>query len=409
MKKIYIIGIGMGNPDTLTFGAFQTIKECQAVVGARRMIESAGMINSRTHNAVAPSEIVKWLREQEELETAAVLMSGDTGFYSGTKKLVSLLEEETDWEIEVIPGISSLQYFCAKIKVSWEDAKVLSLHGREANFPGAVRRHAKVFFLTDKQHTPSFICEALTDAGLGETEVFVGERLSYPEETITSGPAYVLAEQTFDPLSVVLVENPDYQTEAAVTHGIADDLFLRGDVPMTKQEVRSVTLSKLGIRGNETLYDIGAGTGSVAVEMALQAPEGKVYAIETEEEAAELIEDNREKFGADNLHVIRGTAPEALADLPPADRAFIGGSKGNMSGIMSALMEKNSNVRIAVNVIAVESLADALQAFREQGIDHPDIVQISAARAKKAGNYHMMTGQNPVFILTGQRLEHDHE
>ena len=96
------------------------------------MIESAGMINGRTHNAVAPSEIVKWLREQEELETAAVLMSGDTGFYSGTKKLVSLLEEETDWEIEVIPGISSLQYFCAKIKVSWEDAKVLSLHGREA-------------------------------------------------------------------------------------------------------------------------------------------------------------------------------------------------------------------------------------------------------------------------------------
>lgn len=409
MKKVYIIGIGMGNPDTLTFGAFQTIKESQAAVGARRMIESVGIRSDRTHNAVAPSEILKWLRQQEDLETAAVLMSGDTGFYSGAKKLISLIEEETDWEIEVIPGISSLQYFCAKIRTSWDDVKVLSLHGREANFLGAVRSCEKVFFLTDKQHTPSFICEALTEAGMGEADVFVGERLSYSEETITSGPAYVLAEQDFDPLSVVLVENHDYRKEPIVTHGIPDGQFLRGDVPMTKEEVRSVTISKLGVRKNDIIYDIGAGTGSVAVELALQAQEGKVYAIETKEEAADLIEENKVRFGTDNLHVIRGMAPEALEELPPADTAFIGGSKGNMKEIVAALIEKNPDIRIGVNVIALESLADALQAFQEQGFENPDIVQISAARTKTAGSYHMMTGQNPVFILTAQKMKQDGE
>lgn len=133
---------------------------------------------------------------------------------------------------------------------------------------------------------------------MGEADVFVGERLSYSEETITSGPAYVLAEQDFDPLSVVLVENHDYRKEPIVTHGIPDGQFLRGDVPMTKEEVRSVTISKLGVRKNDIIYDIGAGTGSVAVELALQAQEGKVYAIETKEEAADLIEENKVRFWA---------------------------------------------------------------------------------------------------------------
>lgn len=409
MKKIYIVGIGMGNPDTLTFGAYRTIKNCEAVVGARRMIESAGIINGRTHNAVAPSEILKWLREQEDVDTAAVLMSGDTGFYSGTRKLVSLLETETDWEIEVLAGISSLQYFCAKLQVPWETVKILSLHGREANFLGTVRSCETVFFLTDKQHTPSFICEALTDAGMADAEVFVGERLSYPDETITSGPAYVLAEQDFDPLSVVLVKHMGRERNPIVTHGISDDRFLRGDVPMTKEEVRSVTLSKLGIRGDDILYDIGAGTGTIAVEMALQARDGRVYAIEKNEEAAALIEENKARFGADNLHIVRGTAPVALSELPPPDRAFIGGSSGNLKEIVAALVQKNPRIRVGINVIALESLTEALAAFSEQGFEYPDIVQISSARAKAAGARHLMMAQNPVFILTAQKEEQEED
>lgn len=403
MKKVYIIGIGMGNPETMTAGALQTIRRCDAVVGARRMVESVGGAGSRTHYAVAPSEIVKWLKAQEDAETAAVLMSGDTGFYSGSKKLLTMVKEKTDWEAELIPGISSLQYFCARIQMAWDDVEILSLHGRQANFISMVRNHEKVFFLTDKEHTPDFICRSLENAGMGDVQVFIGERLSYPEETLTEGPAYVLAEHTFDPLSVVLVKNPDFQKDPIITHGISDDRFIRGEIPMTKEEVRSVTISKLGLRKNDIIYDIGAGTGSVSVEMALQASEGQVYAIETKEEAVALIEENKTVFGADNLHVIKGMAPEALEELPPADKAFIGGSKGNMAAIVEALVARNPRVRITVNVIALESLADAVQAFREKGFDYLDVVQISAARAKEVGTYHLMMGQNPVFILTAQK------
>lgn len=403
MKRIYIIGIGMGNPDTLTIGALNRIKQCQAVVGAKRMVESVGSVSGRTHCAITPSEIVDWIGHQEDVEDVAVLMSGDTGFFSGAKKLTNLIREKKPWEIELLPGISSLQYFCAKIQKSWEDANVISLHGRQAGFLSEIRKSKKVFLLTDKTNTPDHICRCLAGAGFKEVKVYVGERLSYPEEKITWGNPEDLSERNFDPLSVVLVERPKAGEKLPVTHGIPDEVFIRGSVPMTKEEVRSVTLSKLRICREDIIYDVGAGTGSVSIEMALQADQGQVYAVETKEEAVRLIEENKIKLGAENLHVIEGMAPEVLEELPAPDKAFIGGSRGNLSQIINILLKKNPKVRISVNVIALETLAEAVQAFQQQDFEDVDIVQISAARAKELGNYHLMMGQNPVFILTGQK------
>lgn len=413
MKKLWIIGIGMGNPDTMTQEALKKIGQSQAVTGAKRIVESVGPVAARTHYAIDPAEILTWLREQEDVEEAAVLMSGDTGFFSGTKKLAALAQREGDWQVEVIPGISSLQYFCAKLKTSWDDVKIISLHGRSSTFTGEVQSHEKVFFLTDREHTPAYICRSLTEAGMGHVQVFAGQQLSYPEERILSGTAAELQDQSFDPLSVVLVQNPGVNQTAAqnkiITHGLPDDVFIRGKVPMTKQEVRSVTLSKLGICPEDVIYDVGAGTGSVSVEMALQAFKGHVYAIETKDEALRLIEANREKLGAWNLTAVQGMAPEAFLPLPPPDKAFIGGSKGNMDDIIAALLEKNPHIRISVNVIALESLAEAVKSFEHHGLEDVDIVQISAARAKELGKYHLMTGQNPVFILTAQKREASHD
>lgn len=395
----------MGNPETMTMGALEKIKECQAIIGAKRMVDSvmniAAPAECRSHYAILSEEIASWIKNDGS-ETVAVIMSGDTGFFSGTKKLIDKLNKE-DYKVEILPGISSLQYFCSKIQLSWDDVKIISLHGRQANFLNSVRNHEKVFLLTDKQHSPSWICECLVDAALGDAEVFAGERLSYPDEVISSGTAKKMAGNDFDPLSVVLIRNRNYDRKPVVTHGIPDEVFTRGKVPMTKEEVRSVTLSKLQLCRNDVIYDIGAGTGSVSIEMALQASEGCVYAIESNEDAVALIEENKKNMGADNLHVIPGMAPEAMNDLPPADKAFIGGSKGNIDKIIDLLLEKNPNVRIVVNVIAIESLADTIQAFRDRNFEYVDVTQISAARAKELGRYHLMMGQNPVFILTGQK------
>lgn len=409
MKQIFIIGIGMGNPKTMTAEAIEKIKGSQAVIGAKRVVESVSCKDKGTCYAVLPEKIVQWLRQQSDLESAAVLMSGDTGFFSGAKKLAALIREEQGWEVELIPGISSLQYFCAKLQVSWDDVNVVSLHGRNGDFVGAIRTHKKVFLLTDTTKTPAYICSALIKADLGHVLVSVGERLSYERETISTGSAYELADRSFDPLSVVLVENHMARGKQIVTHGIPDEAFIRGKVPMTKEEVRSVTISKLQICEDDVLYDIGAGTGSISVEMALQAKYGQVYAIETKEEAFHLIEKNKDHFGICNLHIVKGTAPEAMEQLPVPDKAFIGGSKGNMAQIIRALLDKNPKIRITVNVIALESLAEAVQAFGDENFEDVDIVQISAARAKELGNYHLMMGENPVFILTGQKMRQSND
>ena len=219
-----------------------------------------------------------------------------------------------------------------------------------------------------------------------------------------------MTELETDPLSVMLLENPRAE-DHIVTHGIPDGEFIRAKVPMTKEEVRSVSLSKLRLTKNAVVYDIGAGTGSVSVEMARMASEGVVYAIERKEEAAALIEENKRKFACDNLTVIRGLAPECLKDLERPTHAFIGGSAGNMKEILETLLEKNPHIRIVMNAIALETTGEMLRLAKELDLADVDIVTVSAARAKELGNYHLMMGQNPVTIVsatgrnrTGDRL-----
>ena len=242
------------------------------------------------------------------------------------------------------------------------------------------------------------LCRKLIDYGMEDTKISVGEALSYPQERIVMGSALQLQNMEFDPLTVVLMERE--KKEFVVTHGISDDDFLRDRVPMTKEEIRSISLSKLRLQKDSVIYDIGAGTGSVAVEMALQACDGMVYAIEKKKEAVNLILENKRKFAADNLEVIEGLAPEALESLPAPTHAFIGGSSGNMKEILKALLEKNSKIRIVVNAIAVETVAETMQCLKELPFCEEEIVQVSVGRSKKIASYHMMMGLNPVFVFS---------
>lgn len=419
MKKIYLVGIGMGNIETLTEQGKKAIEASGLLIGAERMVNAFPDYEGEVCYAIAPSKIMEAILEHPSCETVAVIFSGDVGFFSGAKKLNQAVEEQKggnlppdgqrsggspwdEYETEYIPGISSLQYFSAKLKLPWEDTKVVSLHGREDNILGTVRNNAKTFFLTGCDYTVRKICRILSENGLGEAVVHAGERLSYHNERIVTDTAERLAKEEFDPLAVMLVENHKTIRRSVVTHGIRDELFQRGNVPMTKSEIRSVSLSKLQLRPGDVIYDIGAGTGSVSVEMALQACEGRVYAVECDEEALGLIRRNAEQFGVWNLNVVEGKAPEALADLPAPDRAFIGGSGGSLAEIMRLLAKKNPKIRVVVNAITLETMTEAVGLFKRLGFEDVDIVQIFAAHGKTAGNCHMMQGQNPVFIISGE-------
>lgn len=181
---------------------------------------------------------------------------------------------------------------------------------------------------------------------------------------------------------------------------IPDDTFVRGDVPMTKEEVRSISIAKLKIKKDAVVYDVGAGTGSISVEAAMVATQGNVYAIEQKVEAQELIRENARRMHVDNLHVIEGMAPEALEELPAPDCVFIGGSKGKLYEILDAIRKKNPFVRVVLNAISLETMMQVLKYTEENEIEEAEVIQVAVSRAKKVGSYHMMNGQNPIYVIS---------
>jgi len=394
--KVTVIGIGPGNESLLTAEAKSALAVCDSVIGAKSVAESIHTAKPVYHEFL-PQKVRTVLDDHPSVRHAAVVMRGDVGFYSGTKKLLDALD---GYDVTLLPGISSVTAFAAKLGISWDDAQLISLHGRDANLIHTVNSSRKVFALTGGENTVDAVCWKLCEYGFDELSVTVGERLSYPDEKITVGTAKELSSRNFDSLSVMYIENPDAVRRHR--HGIPDEEFIRGDVPMTKSEVRTISMAKLGIPSDAIVYDIGAGTGSVSVECAMAAYDGQVYAIEKESDAAELIRQNKVKFRTDNLNVIEGTAPEALADLPTPTHVFIGGSSGNLREIIALLLEKNSEVRIVVNAVTVETQTEAAECAKEFGFTEYETVSVNIARSRKLGHYHMMTAQNPVSVITLQ-------
>ena len=394
--KISIVGMGMGNDETITKAGERAILEADFLIGAKRLIEC--FPNKKGFDEIYPEKIVKIIEENGNYSNIVVLMSGDTGFYSGTKKLLPILE---DYDVSVIPGISSVQYMASKIKRPWQNVRLVSAHGVKVNILGNVLKSKETFFLTGGEITPKEIIDELNYFNLGDTIVYVGENLSREDEKIKKGLAKDLTGKTFHSLSVVWIIRKDFTELNSYGGSIEDGIFARDKVPMTKMEVRGTIISKMGIKDNDIVYDIGAGTGSIGIEMALLNKTSKIYAIETNELGVSLIRENRKKFSAYNLKVIEGMAPLVMDELPKPDKAFIGGSKGNLKEIFSKLMEMNPDVKIVVSAIALETLNDAFCLF-----ENPEVTQISVSKAKNIAGYNMMMGQNPIYIINeGETIE----
>lgn len=396
---ITLIGMGAGTPETLTAQSLAALRRADWIFGAKRLLEQlpAGCTEHRKALYKA-EEILAWIA-QTKAETPVVLYSGDTGFYSGAAGLLEQLRIQGQ-EATVLPGISSVQLLAAALGRPWQDWKLASAHGCACDPVAACSAGQPVFFLTGGAETPDTLCAALVRAGLGKTAVTVGEELGTAAQKITQGTAAEIAGQSFASLSVLLVEAVPGPIRR--TPGLPDEAFLRGEVPMTKQEIRAAALAKLGVQPEETLWDVGAGTGSVSVELALAAPRGRVYAVECEPDACTLIRKNREKFAAKNLILIEGRAPQALEALPAPDAVFIGGTKGGMAAVVDAVLAKNPHARICISAIALETLSAAIAALTAQGLS-AEVAQIAVSRTRPAGRLHLLTANNPIFLITGER------
>jgi precorrin-6Y C5,15-methyltransferase (decarboxylating) len=396
--NVTLIGMGSGQPENLTLQGLAALRQADLILGARRLLAvlPAGCTENRAA-AYRPDEVAELL-QTSGAENAVLVYSGDTGFYSGASSMMEKLEA-LGVRARVLPGLSSIQLLAAALGRPWQGWNLVSAHGRTCDPVAECMQGRPTFFLTGGSEDPATLCAQLEAEGFGDVQGVVGQCLGTPEEKIFRGSVKELAAGRFNSLSVLLVEAAEVLPRRAP--GLPDEAFERGDVPMTKQEVRAAVLAKLAVRSEDILWDVGAGTGSVSVELALAAPRGRVYAVECRPEGCALIKANREKFRTRNLVLVEGLAPDALSDLPAPDAVFIGGSKGSLAAIVDAALDKNPDARICVSAIALETLSAAVAALTAKGRTM-QVSQIAVSRAKAVGGLHLMMAQNPIYLITGE-------
>ena len=404
-KNINLVGIGLGNPNLLTKAAISALERSSVIIGAKRIVDSVkkDFPNKKYFTEYNTEKIIEIIRENMDNETA-VVFSGDISLFSGSLKLFDKLKalvEEKDFKdcnINTYPGISSLSYLCAKSNTDISKVKILSFHGKKELLYHNIDSNEFTFIITSKGEGVKEICRKLISFGFFELDIILGENLSYDNERITIGTASDLLGMDISDLNCMIISNPD--ADKSIGFGLSDEVFARDKVPITKSEVRAIIMSKLDIHPDSICYDIGAGSGSVTIEMSRLAYEGKVYAIEKNPLAVELIKKNIHNFSAENIELIHAKAPDGLDNILDADKIFIGGSAGELINMMEMIFTSKKNPTIVISAITMETIAqitDIVKLAKEKGYD-TEITAVNVSKSKEVGPYNMMIAQNMVFI-----------
>lgn len=419
-RKIILSGIGMGNTDGMTREAYHAFEEAEVIFGAERMLENLPGKGIKVPYYRA-DDIISYLIEHPQYTKVAAAFSGDSGFYSGAQLMKKALEEANEKgilksETTILPGISSVSALAARLEVSWNDAVLASIHGRRTNVVNLVRKNTKVFLLLSGKNDFEMLVNKFREAGINHVKISAGYRLSYPDEKLFTFYLDEFETKLFDlPEGVYtcLIENEDCE-EQILTPGMDDEIFSRTKVPMTKNEVRVLSISRLELTKKAVVYDVGSGTGSVSAECARLSPDIVVFAIEQKEEAANLTKENAVRLGlSDQIMVINKKAPEGFEELPTPTHVFIGGSSGALSDILSAIQKKlivkenTKGVRVVINAVSLETIAQITKLIQTYPVKHVQLTQIQASRAHKLGSYNLMQAQNPVLIASFNLLPDD--
>lgn len=405
--KVVLVGIGMNGERHLTPEARRALDRAQVLFGAPRMLESF-VGNYKKYPFYTGDRILPILSDiqetsREETVCAGILFSGDTGFYSGCRKLVQALKKLDGAEVQVLPGISSVSALAAAVETCWQDGRILSTHGIPEEdwipeFLDAAAHREKTFLITSGAKDVRRMGQLLTERHRENCICHIGCNLGMAQEQIFRLSPEACADFSEPGLCTVLVENPA-PLPRRLTPGLRDDAFTREKVPMTKEEVRALSICKLHLTAPAVVYDIGSGSGSVSVEMAGLDPSVKVFSIEGKADAYDLTRRNVEKFGFTNVTTVRGTAPECLESLPDPTHVFIGGSGGHLEEILVHLMNRRGPIRVVLNTVTLETLAEASRLMEKYELEG-EICQVQVSRSRKAGAYHLMQGQNPVNIIS---------
>ncbi|HEV3342310.1 MAG TPA: precorrin-6y C5,15-methyltransferase (decarboxylating) subunit CbiE [Pirellulales bacterium] len=395
-QKVVVVGIGDNGADSLSREALRRVSEAEVLLGGERHL---AFFPDHPAEKLAIRDNLKEIaaRLQGETRRVAVLASGDPLFYGIAGYLATKIGRD---RLEVLPNISSMQLAFARLKESWHDAALVSCHAKPIEEAIDVIRDAKkVAIFTDDENTPARISREILRAGIGGFRAHVCENLGGRDERITSCDLSELAERSFSPLNVLVLVR---KAEAPVlqrrdwTFGIPEEAFyqrqpLKGLI--TKTEVRVLSLAKMRLRPGNTVWDIGAGSGSVSIEAALLG--ANVWAIEKNKEDCDIIRRNIEKFGTPQITVLQGVAPAALAELPDPDAVFIGGSGGEMGELVRICRERLlPGGRLVINVATLENLGE---------VPASDVTLVQVSRTRPILNLHRFEALNPVFIACWEK------
>jgi precorrin-6Y C5,15-methyltransferase (decarboxylating) len=402
--RVVVVGIGDDGPAGLTSRALEAVRGAELLYGGRRHLD---FFPEHPAECVAVTgdirQVVGRIRHELGKRRVVVLASGDPGYYGIGPILARELGRE---RVETIPGVSAAALAFARLGESWQDAVVLSAHGRPLE-PVLRRARAvtKLAVLTDETNTPAAVARALLGRGLEDCWAWVFEHLGGANERCVQGRLSEIAEQRFADLNILVLLRDSARPPDA-PFGRPESGFVHRNGMITKAEVRAVSLSKLRLRRDGVLWDVGAGCGSLAIEAAGLMPEGIVYAVERSAEQIALIEQNLASHGAGaHVTLVHGEAPDALDPLPDPDAVFLGGSGGSLEEIMEAAYDRlPAGGRLVANLATVEHLAICTRwaSNREAEIE---VVQVSISRGAAVQGLTRLAAQNPVFVVSvGKRL-----
>lgn len=421
MPKINVIGIGYRPLDPK---ASEALLASTVVLASNRLMEvfpgyeEYPAVQDRLKIINNVDDVMDFMATTIALDSDAVIgliASGDPMFHGIGKRT---LDRFGPVIVEILPDLSAVQLASARTRLSWDDALLVSLHGgpnpekrrklpyERTDLPHLLARHRTLFILTDRENNPSLIAETLVASETCRAmtiTMHVCEQLGYPTERITSGtPAGIAGNSYRDPNIVVLCRSGAPISLAAPVLGLTEDSIAHSRALITKDEVRAVSIHKLTLPPVGVAWDIGAGSGSVSLEIARLAPGLTVYAIEKDAGQLAHIRTNRAAHGAVNIEPVAGNAPDVLAALPAPDRVFIGGSGGNMETILSHVSARMSRGVVVVNATQIETLNAALAGLKKNGFK-TNASQVSVSRMKELGDGNFFDAQNPIFVIRGER------
>lgn len=402
MIPVQVVGLGM-SPADLTQKAQEIIREAQVLVGGRRLLDYFPEHRSmKIPLGRDPEGTLKQLPALAETKRVVVLASGDPNFYGVGPLVVRVMGAE---QVVIHPNLTAVQTACARLRMPWQDATVISLHGRSWEHLAAVLgRAGPLLIYTDPAHPPGEIARFLLSRGLSQARFCVLEDMGQESERITWMSLAEAREREFSPMNLVVVlpEPGEVSPVRPRLHlGLPEAALVHQAGLITKAEVRAVVLAKLKLFPGQVLWDVGGGAGSVGLEASLLLPGGKIFAVERHPERAAQIAANREKFGVHNLEIVCAPAPVCLAQLPDPHRVFVGGGGPEVGAIIQEAVRRLApEGRIVITAALLESLATSRHALEQAGWE-VEVVQLQVSRSHPLAGGMALQALNPVWIITG--------